>query len=49
MSTATIKSRPHGFTVADRGGRVKVHTASANGRGTVLVFKGTARPKRVHL
>lgn len=46
MSTAT-KVRPHGFTVSDRGGRVKVRTAS--GRGTVLVFKGTDRPKRVHV
>lgn len=37
-----------GFTLNDRGGKVLVRS-HGSGTGTVLVFKGKARPKLVHV
>jgi len=49
MSTAVLDKATHkGFTTHDRGGRVRVRS-TGRGTGTVLVFKGKARPKRVHI
>lgn len=47
MSTVLV-SKPHGFTMRDRGGNVRIRS-TGRGTGTVLVFKGTGRPKRVHV
>lgn len=45
--TKVVDAR-NGFTVNDRGGRVMVRTRG-NGTGTVLVFRGKARPKLIHV
>lgn len=41
--------RDRGFSVYDRGGRVRVHSLKGSGTGTVLVFKGSEKPRKIHI
>lgn len=44
-----LTAGPQGFTLSDRGGRVRIHSLKDSGRGTVLVFKGNKKPKAIHI